>query len=84
VTDDELGAAVDDAQNKAHAAARKHFPPGMTGQTSIIVNAARLDCIEALLITIIARESNYVGNSKQKTLQEMRDYWEMVTKAIES
>jgi len=82
VTDEEMKEAVVEARRKAHVAARCLFGPGMTGQTSVVVNATRLECVETLLIRMIATESEYNGTYEQKVLLEMRDYWELVATTI--
>lgn len=84
MTIDDAKEAVEAAKRKAHAAARKLFPPGMTGMASSIVDPARLRVLESLVIGMIATTSNYPGDMEMKALLELRDYWELVAEDIAS
>lgn len=75
--------AVDEAKRKAHAAARKHYGPNMTGPTSGMVNEARLVVIETMLAGLMAERSTYVCNQPEVVVAlEMRDYWEAVAEEV--
>lgn len=82
MTFDEALAAVEEAKLKAHAAARKLLPAGPAGQTSTIVNAARMIVMEALLAELNAQHSKYVESTLVKTVLELRDYWDCVAEEI--
>lgn len=82
MTIEEAQAEVEKARRQAHASARKLYAPAI-GPTGPIVDAARLVVLEALIVGIIARESNYAGTPEIKVLMELRDYWETVAEEIE-
>lgn len=81
MTLEEAVESVEDAKLKAHAAARKLLP-GMAGQTSTIVNAARLHVIEMLLANLMAENSQLPETIEVRTALELRDYWECVAEEI--
>lgn len=76
----EANEAIETAKRKAHAAARK-LTMGAVGHTPII-QAARLDMLESLVIGLISRESQYPGSDELKALLEFRDYWEAIAEEI--
>jgi hypothetical protein len=82
VTREEIIATICDAKRKAHAAARDLYSPGI-GPTTPIVNAARLDVLEEILMGLLAGHSPYAGDLEDKKLLETRDYWELVADRIE-
>jgi hypothetical protein len=84
VTVEEAREAVEKAKRKAHEAARRMFPPGMTGMTSSIVQPARLQVLESMIIGLMAERSQHDGDFEMKALLEMRDYWEAVAEEIRS
>ncbi len=84
MTADEAREAVEKAKRKAHEAARRLFPPGMTGMTSSIVDPARLRILETMVIGLMAERSQHDGDFETKALLEMRDYWEAVEEEIRS
>lgn len=84
MTIEEAKEAVEAARRKAYEAARKLFPPGMTGLSSSIVDPARLSVLETLVIGFAAKNSPYPGTDEMKVLVEMRDYWELVAEEIRS
>lgn len=47
-----------------------------------IIQAARLDMLESLVIGLISRESQYPGSDELKALLEFRDYWEAIAEEI--
>lgn len=83
MTLEEAQESVEVARRKAHAAARKMFPPGMTGMTSSIVDGARLTMIETMLMGLMAERSAYEGDFGMKAILEYRDYWEAIATEIE-